>query len=73
MSTCGLSAGAQQAYDRLNVFLSKNPRAFTLSSTGCIGMCYCEPLVEVRDNGSRVIQRQHQKDMKSLKYYGPIY
>ena len=58
MSTCGLSAGAQQAYDRLNVFLSEKPGAFTLSSTGCIGMCYCEPLVEVRDNGSRVIYGQ---------------
>jgi NADH-quinone oxidoreductase subunit F len=58
MSTCGLSAGAQQAYDKLDALLSQKPGAFTLSSTGCIGMCYCEPLVEVRDNGSRVIYGQ---------------
>ena len=68
MSTCGLSAGAQQAYDRLNVFLSKNPGAFTLSSTGCIGMCYCEPLVEVRDNGSRVIYGQVTADLADRIY-----
>ncbi len=68
MSTCGLSAGAQQAYDRLNVFLSKNPGAFTLSSTGCIGMCYCEPLVEVRDNGSRVIYGQVTADLAEEIY-----
>ena len=58
MSTCGLSAGAQQVYDKLNRLLSKNPDAFTLASTGCLGMCYCEPLVEVRNNGSRVIYGQ---------------
>jgi len=68
MSTCGLSAGAQQAYDRLNAFLSKNPGAFTLSSTGCIGMCYCEPLVEVRDNGSRVIYGQVTAELADRIY-----
>jgi len=55
MSTCGLSAGARQVYDRLNGLLSGNPGAFTISGTGCIGMCYCEPLVEVREDGNRVI------------------
>lgn len=55
MSTCGLSAGAQQVYDRLNGLLSGNPGAFTISGTGCIGMCYREPLVEVREDGDRVI------------------
>jgi NADH-quinone oxidoreductase subunit F len=55
MGTCGLSAGAQAAYDKLNEVLSDNPGAFELSRTGCIGMCYREPLVEVRDNGNRTI------------------
>jgi len=55
MSTCGLSAGAQQAYDRLNGLLSGNPGTFAISSTGCIGMCYCEPLVEVREDGNWII------------------
>ena len=55
MGTCGLSAGAQQFYDRLHELLSAEPGLFTLSGTGCIGMCYREPLVEVRDNGDRII------------------
>ncbi|HUV35326.1 MAG TPA: NADH-quinone oxidoreductase subunit NuoF [Patescibacteria group bacterium] len=55
MGTCGLSAGAQQIYDRLHELLSAEPGLFTLSGTGCIGMCYREPLVEVRDNGDRII------------------
>ncbi len=55
MSTCGLSAGSQKTYDRLAELLAANPGAFELKSSGCIGMCYREPLVEVRENGSRVI------------------
>jgi NADH-quinone oxidoreductase subunit F len=55
MSTCGLSAGAQQVYDRLSGLLEEHPRAFDLGRTGCISMCYREPLVEVRENGDRII------------------
>jgi NADH-quinone oxidoreductase subunit F len=55
MGTCGLSAGAQAAYDKLDELLARNPGSFELSRTGCIGMCYREPLVEVRENGSRTI------------------
>ncbi len=55
MGTCGLSAGARQTFDRLNEILSGNPGAFEISGTGCIGMCYREPLVEVREGGSRFI------------------
>ncbi|MGD9403456.1 MAG: NADH-quinone oxidoreductase subunit F, partial [bacterium] len=54
MGTCGLSAGAQSAYDKFEELLKANPGAFELSRTGCFGMCYREPLVEVRDNGKRV-------------------
>jgi NADH-quinone oxidoreductase subunit F len=55
MGTCGLSAGAQAAYDKLSEILTEHPESFVLSRTGCIGMCYREPLVEVRDNGTRTV------------------
>ncbi len=55
MSTCGLSAGAQQVYDRLAEVLEERQGAFELARTGCISMCYREPLVEVRDKGGRII------------------
>ncbi len=55
MGTCGLSAGAQQTYDRLNDLLTENPGAFELCRTGCISMCYREPLVEIREDGTRII------------------
>ena len=55
MSTCGLSAGSQKTFDRLSELLAENPGSFELGSAGCIGMCYREPLVEVRENGNRVV------------------
>ncbi len=43
--SCGIAAGAQKTYDVLNstLDLSKNQ----LTVTGCIGMCYLEPIVDV--------------------------
>ena len=54
MSTCGLSAGAQQVYDRLSELLGEHPGSFELARTGCISMCYREPIVEIRENGHRI-------------------
>jgi len=55
MGTCGLSAGAQAVYNRLEELVADNPDACVLSKTGCIGMCYREPLVEIDDGDNRVI------------------
>jgi len=55
MGTCGLSAGAQAVYDRLAELAAGNPDGCSLGRTGCIGMCYREPLVEIRDGSARTI------------------
>ncbi len=55
MSTCGLSAGSQKTYDRFGELLAASPGVFELKSTGCIGMCYREPLVEIREDASRIV------------------
>ncbi len=55
MGTCGLSAGARQTYERFSELLSENPGAFELAHTSCIGMCYREPLVEIRDGDDRIL------------------
>ncbi len=54
MSTCGLSAGARSVYEELEKLLADDTK-HELGYTGCIGMCYREPLVEIKDNGSRII------------------
>ncbi|NLP04587.1 NADH-quinone oxidoreductase subunit NuoF [Candidatus Fermentibacteria bacterium] len=53
MGTCGLSAGAQAVYDRLRE-LSEGSGC-EVSVTGCIGMCFREPVVEVRSEGRRTV------------------
>jgi NADH-quinone oxidoreductase subunit F len=55
LGTCGISAGAGKVMESLTELHEANPDAFELYSTGCIGMCYREPLVEVRDGDERTI------------------
>jgi NADH-quinone oxidoreductase subunit F len=53
MSTCGMSAGAQETFRQLESLLDGEQNDLTI--TGCLGMCYREPLVEVRENGHRIV------------------
>ncbi len=46
--SCGIAAGAMKAYDVLNSNLDLNNNQLTV--TGCIGMCYLEPIVDVYDD-----------------------
>lgn len=57
--TCGLSAGAGKVVEALR----SNPGAYELSETGCIGMCFVEPLLEVRDGDSRRIYGEVTPEM----------
>ena len=54
MASCGLAAGAQVVFDHLKEELT--PKNILVERTGCIGMCFREPLVEVEyDDGSSII------------------
>lgn len=54
LGTCGIAAGAEHTYRALATKLPGEAGQLTLEKTGCVGMCYREPLVEVRDdNGGR--------------------
>ena len=44
--SCGIAAGAGAVYDKLSSLLNKD---VTLGVTGCIGMCFLEPIVDVYD------------------------
>ncbi|MGN0538596.1 MAG: NADH-ubiquinone oxidoreductase-F iron-sulfur binding region domain-containing protein [Candidatus Fimenecus sp.] len=46
--SCGIAAGAMKAYDELKNKLDLSKHELTV--TGCIGMCYLEPIVDVYDN-----------------------
>jgi len=46
--SCGIAAGAQKVYNAIEKNLSLCSEA-SLGITGCIGMCYLEPIVDVYD------------------------
>ena len=53
LSTCGIAAGAEDTFAALGTQLADLPDAPELLRTGCVGMCYQEPLVEI-SNGDGV-------------------
>ena len=59
MATCGLAAGAGEIYATLKQRIEQRGLDALLASTGCIGCCQQEPLVDVRLPGSgRVLYTQ---------------
>ncbi len=47
LSTCGIAAGGQKTYAALEREITKHGLDVELRRTGCIGMCYIEPIVEI--------------------------
>lgn len=45
--SCGIAAGAARVYSELSSFLHKTDAELTI--TGCIGMCFLEPIVDIYD------------------------
>ncbi|MCL6472741.1 MAG: NADH-quinone oxidoreductase subunit NuoF [Firmicutes bacterium] len=46
LSSCGVAAGGREVFDALSTKLKGS--GVVVQQTGCIGMCYKEPLVEIR-------------------------
>jgi NADH-quinone oxidoreductase subunit F len=56
MATCGVSAGAEKVMDSLKSLAEAHKNIpINIGSTGCIGMCYREPLVEISDGMNRYL------------------
>jgi NADH-quinone oxidoreductase subunit F len=53
MSACGLAAGARTVFDALTREVAGLKLPYAVVSTGCIGACHAEPLVEVRQSDGR--------------------
>lgn len=52
MSTCGIAAGADKVYELFMEEVKKRKLDIQVKKCGCQGMCYSEPLVEVRVKGT---------------------
>ncbi len=53
LGSCGLAAGGLKVYERFSEILGARENGVVLKKTGCIGMCYGEVLVEVREESGR--------------------
>jgi NADP-reducing hydrogenase subunit HndB len=51
MSTCGLAAGAEETYRTFSEEIKKHNLKVKVEKCGCQGMCYAEPLAEVKSGG----------------------
>jgi len=47
MSTCGVAAGASEVFDSMQILIKEKGLDVSLKKTGCNGLCYAEPIVEV--------------------------
>ncbi|MEO0265787.1 MAG: NADH-quinone oxidoreductase subunit NuoF [candidate division WOR-3 bacterium] len=47
MNSCGIAAGAKETYVALEKVLKEKGINIALKTTGCVGMCYREPLVDI--------------------------
>ena len=52
MGSCGIAAGSEKVYQALKE-QKKEYDNFTLGVTGCVGMCFLEPIIDVYDDKNR--------------------
>ena len=48
MGTCGIAAGAKEAFDSFIAELAAQNIDAVVQQTGCMGFCYAEPTVEIQ-------------------------
>ena len=48
--SCGIAAGAEKVYAAIEAQLAKTGTKAQLGITGCLGMCWLEPLVDIYDD-----------------------
>ncbi len=69
--SCGISAGASKVYAAIEKQINVNKLDVQLSVTGCIGMCYLEPIVDIYDENSALTRlvRVKESDVQSIVDY----
>jgi NADP-reducing hydrogenase subunit HndB len=64
MGTCGIAAGARETLQAIQAELDKRQIEASVVTAGCIGVCVCEPLVDIQQAGrGRIVYANVQPDM----------
>ena len=67
--SCGIAAGAAKVYSAIEKLIGSTDSELTV--TGCIGMCFLEPIVDIYDNGElkkRLVKVQPEDAEKIIGY-----
>ena len=67
--SCGIAAGAAKVYSAIEKLINSTDSELTV--TGCIGMCFLEPIVDIYDNGElkkRLVKVQPEDAEKIIDY-----
>ena len=78
MASCGIAAGAEEVYNHIKALKQADDLDVELKKTGCIGMCYREPLVEIIDDTGSYLYGEVDKDRavelldKHIEQHEPI-
>ena len=68
--SCGISAGASKVYAALEQQIKDKNIDASLSVTGCIGMCYLEPIVDIYSDGELLrLVRVKDTDVDAIADY----
>ncbi len=51
LGTCGIAAGGEKVWNAVNEYVENEGLDVDMMSTGCLGMCYAEPIMEVHMPG----------------------
>lgn len=57
-ASCGIAAGAAEVMERVRKKLKGKKTKVTVRKTGCIGICFDEPIIEVHQDGKRYVYRK---------------
>lgn len=53
LGSCGIASGGREIFHIFKTAKGRFGLGYSLKETGCIGMCHCEPLVELLDSKGR--------------------
>ena len=69
--SCGISAGAGKVFSSLKNIIQEKNINVNLSVTGCIGMCYLEPIVDIYNDETLTARlvRVSENDSESIAAY----
>ncbi len=65
MATCGIAAGADKIFSFLKTEADKRGLNIDVRTTGCIGNCFAEPLVEVKAGGKQLMYTLVNEELAS--------